>query len=291
MTTPDVNLLSPIVINVGLAEHHGDWNWQNVSSPFARIYCVTYGKAQIRMGNNTYDLTPGNLYFVPAFTRHSYICDSDFTHYYIHIYEEHPDPTCQLEDWDIPFSVVAHEYDELLMERLCLINPSMGLPQSNPKSYDNQENVRRNLSVQSKRNFSEKMESRGIVYQILSRFFTSAHPKKRTNDVRIEQAIDYIRQNIFLPLKTENLASMVCLSKDHFIRLFKKETGVTPTQYITNKKMEKAQLLLATENISIYDITVKLSYTDVAYFDRVFRNTIGMSPLAYRQMHRTLGAE
>jgi AraC-like DNA-binding protein len=84
---------------------------------------------------------------------------------------------------------------------------------------------------------------------------------------------------------------MVCLSKDHFIRLFKKETGVTPTQYITNKKMEKAQLLLATENISIYDITVKLSYTDVAYFDRVFRNTIGMSPLAYRQMHRTLGAE
>lgn len=63
-----VDQLHLLTLNVGYAQHNGDWNWKNVRSPFARLYYVTEGSAQINIGTEFYTLTPRHLYFVPAFT-------------------------------------------------------------------------------------------------------------------------------------------------------------------------------------------------------------------------------
>ena len=127
------------------------------------------------------------------------------------------------------------------------------------------------------------MESRGIIYQLISRFLQNAKPKIKAEDGRIQKALLYIQKNIYEPINIEQLSEISCLSKDHFIRLFKKEMGSTPIQYITQKKMEKAQLILVTQDISIKNIAYMLGYDDHSYFIRIFKKTIGETPQEYKK--------
>ena len=50
------------MLNVGLAKHDADWNWQNVVSPFTRIYLVTEGYAKLYLPNRVVDLLSGHMY-------------------------------------------------------------------------------------------------------------------------------------------------------------------------------------------------------------------------------------
>lgn len=56
----------------------------------------------------------------------------------------------------------------------------------------------------------------------------------------------------------------------------------TPLQYITKKKIEKAQLLLATCDLSVKSISYKLMFDDYSYFCRIFKKITGVTPKEYR---------
>ena len=108
----------------------------------------------------------------------------------------------------------------------------MTLQKSDPTSYDNNYTLMQNLLKNKQRTLSEKVESRGIVYQLLARFLQRAQIKMVLKDNRIEEAIHYIRKHINETIELGVLAEKSGLSKDLFIRLFKKETGDTPLRYI-----------------------------------------------------------
>ena len=280
-----IDKLHLLTLNVGLANHHGDWNWKNVRSPFARLYYVTEGTAQIEMPSGVYTLTPHHLYFIPAYTKHSYICDSTFSHYYIHIYEDLQSEMSILEQWDYPMEVNACNTDLELVKRLCFINPFLKLPQSNPDAYDNHQTLVSNLQLNQRRPFCDKVESRGILFVLMSRFLKYATPKAEVRDDRIQVSLDYIRKNIGSRLDIDLLADKACMSKDHYIRVFKRETGETPNVYITKRKLEKAELSLVTTALPIKSIADSLGYDDYSYFNRIFKKNVGVTPLQYRESH------
>ena len=280
-----IDKLPLLTLNVGLANHHGDWNWKNVRSPFARLYYVTEGTAQIEMPSGVYTLTPHHLYFIPAYTKHSYICDSTFSHYYIHIYEDLQSEMSILEQWDYPMEVNACNTDLELVKRLCFINPFLKLPQSNPDAYDNHQTLVSNLQLNQRRPFCDKVESRGILFVLMSRFLKYATPKAEVRDDRIQMSLNYIRKNIGSRLDIDLLADKACMSKDHYIRVFKRETGETPNVYITKRKLEKAELSLVTTALPIKSIADSLGYDDYSYFNRIFKKNAGVTPLQYRESH------
>jgi AraC-like DNA-binding protein len=280
-----IDKLHLLTLNVGLANHHGDWNWKNVRSPFARLYYVTEGTAQIEMPSGVYTLTPHHLYFIPAYTKHSYICDSTFSHYYIHIYEDLQSEMSILEQWDYPMEVNACNTDLELVKRLCFINPFLKLPQSNPDAYDNHQTLISNLQLNQRRPFCDKVESRGILFVLMSRFLKYATPKAEVRDDRIQMSLNYIRKNIGSRLDINLLADKACMSKDHYIRVFKRETGETPNVYITKRKLEKAELSLVTTALPIKSIADSLGYDDYSYFNRIFKKNAGVTPLQYRESH------
>ena len=282
LMTPFVDRLHPLVLNIGLAVHNADWNWKNISSPFIRLYYVTEGTAQVVMSGKIQILKPNNLYFIPAFTVHSYICNSYFCHYYLHLYEEHQSDSNLLDDWDFPIEIPAADLDLVLFQRLCAINPHMTLQKSDPASYDNNSTLMQNLLKNKQRALCDKVESRGIVYQLLAHFLKRAQPKVEMKDNRIEKAISYIRKHINENIDLGVLAESTCLSKDHFIRLFRKETGVTPLKYINQKKIEKAQLILVTDNMSVKSVALTLAFEDYSYFNRLFKKITGVTPQEYR---------
>lgn len=280
-----IDQLHPLVLNVGLAIHNADWNWKDINSPFIRLYYVTEGKAQIELPTGIYSLTPDHMYFIPAFTKHSYICDSYFCHYYLHIYEEHQQGSSLLDEWDFPVEIPGGKLDLSLIKRLCAINPHMSLPKSDPTSYDNNPTLLQNVLRNKQRAFCDKVESRGIVYQLLSHFMKRAQEKIKSRDERIEKTLSYIHSHIYENISLDELADGICLSKDHFIRLFKQETGTTPLQYINQKKIEKAQLILVTDNMPVKNIAFTLGFDDYSYFNRLFKKLTGATPQEYRHSY------
>lgn len=278
-----IDQLHLLILNVGLAVHNADWNWKNIYSPFTRLYYVTEGMAQITLPSGTYDLTPNHLYLIPSFVLHSYSCHSHFAHYYLHIYEDIQLESSILEDWEFPVEIAADNSDLMLIKRLCELNPAMTLAESNPASYDNRSVLTQNIIKNKQRNFAVKVESRGITYQLISRFLRNAKAKTKAEDIRIEKTLSYIQKNIYHPIKLEQLSHLLCISKDHFIRLFKKEMKSTPLQYITLKKIEKAQLILMTQDTPIKNIAYMLGYEDYSYFIRIFKRTVGITPQEYKK--------
>lgn len=280
-----VEQMHPLVLNVGLAVHNADWNWKNVNSPFTRLYYVTEGSAQIELPDGIYTLSPKHMYFIPAFTIHTNICKSNFVHYYLHIYEDHYSDNDWLDHWKFPVEIEVTDLDLALFKRLCEINPHMTLQKSDPTTYDNNPTLMQNLIKNRQRAFCDKVESRGIVFQLLSRFFKQGQSKIEMEDNRIAKTVLYIRKHLNEAIELEKLAEISCLSKDHFIRLFKKELGTTPLQYINQKKIEKAQLLLITEELAVKEIAFQLAFDDYSYFNRLFKKTTGVTPQEYRRLY------
>lgn len=269
-----------IVLHMGKALCHTEWNYKKVCSPFTRIYYITKGHARIYLPDGVQELRPHHLYIIPAFMPHDCFCENEFEHYYIHIYNESTHDI--LNDWILPIEVAADDQIHLF-ERLMSLFPNLGLTQSNPQIYDNMSNLYENVRKNKQRDLCARIEARGIIYQILTAFIAKSKPKKFIQDIRIERAINYIHTHINSKIDINELASNSCLSKDHFIRMFKKEMKTTPLDYINKKKIEKAKLLLLTEKKQIKEVSYLLGFEDQTYFNRLFRKYTGTTPKDYRR--------
>ena len=276
----DINILQPLVLNIGKVHCHTEWNYKNVCSPFTRIYYITKGAAQIGLPDGIHDLRPHHLYVIPAFTPHDCICKTDFEHIYVHIYNESDHDF--LEDWLMPTEIPA-ENTLGLFERLLELCPNLNLTQTDPQIYDNMSNLYENVQKNKQRDLGARIESRGILYQILATFMSKSRPKYTIQDQRIERIVNYVRTHINEKIDIEHLAEFSHTSKDHLIRIFKKEMKTTPLCYVNKKKIERAQVRLATEATLIKEIAFQLGFEDQGYFNRIFKKFTGTTPNMYRK--------
>lgn len=274
--------LDLILLNIGYSEMNANWNWKGVYSPFARIYHVTGGIAKTYIGSKMHILHPGHLYLTPPFTLHDDECDSFFSLYYIHFYEKAINKESIFDTYDFPIGIEASSLDLLLTERLLTINPERHLRHFDPQMYDNPPTFSQNIADNNRMPVYSIMETRGILYQLMSKFLISAKIKSIDMDVRVNRCLQYIHENIHKDITLSDLADVACITEDHLIRIFRKEVKLTPIKYINLKKIEKAQLLLLTTDMPIRDIAFELSADNISYFNRLFKNHTGKTPSQYR---------
>jgi len=100
----------------------------------------------------------------------------------------------------------------------------------------------------------------------------------------IRPVVRYIIENIQEPFHLASLAEQFHLNKSYLSRIFKQYTGQTVHDFINLKKIEKAQrlLLLEVEN-PIQDIGNQLGFTDAAYFSKIFKKYVGITPTKFRK--------
>lgn len=271
-----------ILLNVGSAIHDGNWNWPGISSPFFRIYLVGAGRAQLSLFGKEQILRPGYLYLVPPFALHSDVCDAPFEHCYLHVYEEIGHEESLFEQWSFPIEIKATEIDEMLFERILEINPDKALDFFDPQTYDNNPNLYKTIAASSKHPLPVLMETEGIISMLLAKFLSSSKKAVQTEDQRILKALSYIRKHIEKKISISELAALCLLSEYHFLRLFKRELKTSPINYLNQKKIERAQLLLVISKSSIKEIAYSLSFENVSYFTRLFKNVVGKTPSDYR---------
>ncbi|MDR2680704.1 MAG: AraC family transcriptional regulator [Tannerella sp.] len=272
-----------ILLNAGYAGHNADWNWKNICSPFARIHFVRNGTAKIIREDGIYELKKNHLYLTPAYVKHAYACDGVLELYYLHIYEELGKNPSMFELINFPVEIKADSLIIQLIKRLVRINPERRLQYYDPRSYDNSMTLADNIAKQKNSPIAYELETQGILKQIISRFLMKAEYKNEHIEKRILKTLHYIHKHIEETFDMEHLAEMCFLTKDHFIRLFKREMNSTPGKYINRKKIETAQLKILINGMTVKDTAYSLGFDNISYFNRLFKKITGESPGDYKK--------
>jgi AraC family transcriptional regulator len=109
--------------------------------------------------------------------------------------------------------------------------------------------------------------------------------KKSTREELIKRILlstDYIHEFYDQQLSLEELSAVSCLSKFHFLRLFKIAMGQTPHQFITQVRIEKSKDLLINSQQEVKQIADRVGFTDSSSFSRAFYHSVGAYPSQFR---------
>jgi AraC family transcriptional regulator len=100
---------------------------------------------------------------------------------------------------------------------------------------------------------------------------------------KLRQLTDWMAEHATEEFSLERLATRAGLSKFHFQRLFKAATGVTPSCYHIDLRINRARQLLRETKMSVVDVALEVGYSDPSHFARLFRRETGLSPSEYRR--------
>ena len=103
----------------------------------------------------------------------------------------------------------------------------------------------------------------------------------------VYKTTSYIKRNCAEKLSLDSLAREVFLSKSYLSSIFKKETGLSLTAYITKVRVEKSKKLLLENNASLSLISSQCGFKDQSYFTKVFKKETGLSPKRFRNSYFT----
>ncbi|HLL76065.1 MAG TPA: helix-turn-helix domain-containing protein [Pyrinomonadaceae bacterium] len=101
-------------------------------------------------------------------------------------------------------------------------------------------------------------------------------------DRRVRRAVELMHARLDRELPLEELAAAAYLSPFHFARLFKKATGASPHAYLAALRIERAQQLLASTDLSVTEIGSRVGYQSPSHFGKAFRRATGLAPRAFR---------
>lgn len=107
----------------------------------------------------------------------------------------------------------------------------------------------------------------------------------------VEKVCHYIADHVEEDLSVDRLAEQAYLNANYLTRMFKKRTGKTLTEYITDYRLRLAEDLLRDTKLSITMVSAKVGYQNYTYFIKQFKKFTGYAPREYRQKYGTQRAE
>lgn len=274
------------LLNTASVDLDQGWNYDNVISPFARLYLITAGAATVYHHQQVFQLRPGHLYLIPSYTYSRYVCENYHHQYYISMLEAMGEGISVFDIFSFRYEVPALPEDQLLFDRLLSLNPDRAIKNNDPKIYDNLPTLRWFKSRNQALSYSAYLETKGILQILFSRFILTK--RSPVNEVSgpthyISDTLRYIRLHLQEPLSIAELAQRVHLHPDYFSRLFKEVTGLRPLKFIQTRRIERAQLLLATTHDSLETIAQKVGLMNPSYFSRLFKAFTQQTPGEYRK--------
>jgi AraC-like DNA-binding protein len=132
----------------------------------------------------------------------------------------------------------------------------------------------------------------GLVMALLGRLVTLAdiHNKPRTirplDKIVLTHIENYLQNDISANPTMQDLASLAGMSVDHFGRSFKKATGKTPYQYVLDKRLELAQMLLRNSELTLVEVALTVGFSSQSHMTKLFSQKFGYTPGYYQKGQR-----
>jgi AraC-like DNA-binding protein len=260
-----LNRLQTELIELGRTTCSSSWAQRGTKEfrdSFGRIYWVERGGGDITQRGRLFELRPGHLFAIPAYTASCYRCDGDMVLLWLHYNAE---LLGGIEPFDFfNWDLVAGVEDEQRMSELW----------------------GRLLALWPPRDASGMLESDGILRHFLSCFAarrTGGDVRDEGGMARFESVFAYIDANLSRALSLGELAGVVHLHPTYFSNVFSRVVGMPPIQYVNQRRVKRAELLLLTTSLSVKEVAARTGFSDVFYFSRLFKRTTGFSPSAYRK--------
>lgn len=164
-----------------------------------------------------------------------------------------------------------------LMELLLLAKRLVGDPENGCTGY--QKKIAGFLGCESQ----EKLQQSFVTAMV--EMARAVVIKNQEPDGLITKAQEYIRQNFRKDIALEEVARLVNISPYYFSKLFKEETGMNFTEYLTGLRIETAKPLLKNREMSIKQVCLDSGYANPNYFSRIFKKWTGITPTEFRDAY------
>jgi len=251
----------------GISYCDGTYRIERKNSP---IYCFEYilkGQGTVNINGEIFSPVEGDIYILHKGSNHIYFSDKK-------------NPWTKI--W---FNIRGPLADHLIQAyKLNKIH--------HVQNFDLKESFYRFLSVAQASNESPREifnKAALIFHEIASKIHDKIHALGPVYDPTAFKLKEYLDKRTMDHISLNELSRLIQKSTSQTIRIFKKEFGVTPYEYLLSKKIETAKLLLLNTNMQINEIALKLKFADEHYFSNYFKTKTGVSPSKFR--HISMGKQ
>lgn len=222
------------------------------------------GEGEIIIHDQKIRLKPGYAFFVNIPSDHTYYLPKDSQEWeFIHI-------TLYGEE-------VWRSYHEIVKEHGNILR-------LNDNAYPNQL-IFKLFDKAVHEEIKDAFESSSLAYTFmmeLKRYLMHANHSNKDIPESISNAVRYIQHNYANPIILDDIVEASGLSKYHFSRLFQSIMQITPMNFLTRIRLNKAIELMKQQDLTIEEIALRVGYSNGNYFTKVFRSIVGVSPGKYR---------
>jgi len=254
---------------------------------FHELMVIREGKATHVLNGKEYVLLPGDVYLMRPGDEHGIMID----------------PTEAVAEVNVLF-----EFDRLDLNlrdlaevpgfhALFSLEPAMrGATDFKARLRLNPEELRKVLDLIDELEYEQAKELPGYRLKsislfleliiFLSRAYTASERLKSQQVQRIGEAVSYIEANFAEAITIDELTDRARCSATQLRRIFQAAYGVSPHEYLTRTRVNRAMMMLRDSDLDITTIAHACGYHDSSYFTRTFRKTTGLTPSAYRERQR-----
>lgn len=256
-------LVSLSVYNVGFQKCDALYQWGPGIRDHYLIHYVISGEGNYTVMGKTFHLHSGDTFLVYPNTEVTYFAD-----------KENPWEYCWVGFTGSDASNILNATD-FTREHPVIFKTSMGeeIKQQFLQIYEARGNE-----------FKHAVEMTGHLYTALALFMHSAtqEPAHTSVNQYVQKGIEFISANYSYPIRIEDIASYVGLSRSHLFRSFTQVLGQSPKEYLTDFRMKQACYLLEHSELSVAAIAISVGFENNLYFSKAFHKQKGVSPKEYR---------
>lgn len=205
-------------------------------------------------------LRAGSAALVDCYEQHRYYTDSGWDIYWLHF-----------------DGAASRQYFRLITRGSCVLTPVVPYP----------------VELRLKKLFESFGHGAPVNEAVLSKQITdlltelvlcaNAADSPEGSTGAVEEALAFISENAQGVITVEQLAKRTSLSPFYFTRLFKKETGFTPHEYIVRVRLDRARFLLKTTSSTVKEIAFRCGFNSECSFCVAFKKATALTPTAYRR--------
>lgn len=137
-------------------------------------------------------------------------------------------------------------------------------------------------------NYVNDLRRKGILLEFLALAMEAAADRELTrrpacpSKTYVDRAVAFIHYN-YATIQVQDIVEYIGYTRSYFTTLFKKQTGLSPQDYLTQYRIQQACRLLSETNLPVQQIAAQIGYENQMTFSRMFKKACGVSPTEYRK--------
>lgn len=250
------------VIEYGWEVHKAGSSYGPAERDYYILHFITKGKGRFVIGDKEYILKKGDCFLLPPKITTYYEADKKNPYIYYWV------------GFDGIEAKGLLEKTGLVLDNNYVIHP---------KNFNSVFEIISNFDVSTTNNSAIPYQLVGKLYLLFSEIMSDQSSENEQKSNYVDLAINYMNLNYAKNISIELLSRIVGVDRTYFYRLFKESTKISPKEYLSNLRIEKAKMLLCNSNMNIKEIALSVGFSNYLSFERVFKEKSGVNPTIYRK--------